>query len=241
MAHTGKRIRKLSTAVFRGSRLEYNFDVYPITTAITDHPVVFILSRRRVDKKGRAHHAVSCVGETSSIVSEIKKHKRAKCVKGNGANVVCILKEADKTTRSGVLQDISTAREFSCVQGKFKPNNKAKIDVVKNAGIAKILAFKPLKKAGGDSVDAANDKRVTNVRKTNKTSIAKAKPTTGEKPRLGAGSVKKGRTPQGGKRVQSGVDSDGRQRRLSDKKGTRGRTAKTRIAGGTGSRTKLAA
>ena len=87
MTHTRKRIRKLSTAVFRGSRSEYNFDVYPISTDITDNAAVFIFSRRKVDKKGRAHHAVSCVGETQSIISEIKKHKRSKCVKGNAANV----------------------------------------------------------------------------------------------------------------------------------------------------------
>src|SRR5437764_12660430 len=127
MTHAQKRVRKLSTAVFRGSRSEYNFDVFPISTAITDHPVVFIFSRRKVDKRGRAHHAVSCVGETNSIVSEIKKHKRARCVKGNEANVVCILKEGDRKLRSAVLDDITTARGFSCIQGKFKPATKPKI------------------------------------------------------------------------------------------------------------------
>jgi hypothetical protein len=150
MAQTRKRIRKLSTAVFRGSQLEYNFDVYPISTAITDNPVVFIFSHRKVDKKGRAHHAVSCVGETPSIVSEMKKHKRARCVKGNEANVVCILRESDRKARSGVLDDITAVRAFSCVQGKFKPTIRAKVGVVKNqkpAKTAKILPFKPLAKA----------------------------------------------------------------------------------------------
>src|SRR5690348_17855435 len=118
MTHAPKRVRKLSTAVFRGSRTEYTFDVYPLSTAITDNPVVYIFSRRKVDKLGRWHHAVSCVGETQSIVSEIKKHKRARCVKGSESNVVCIIKEADRRTRSGVLDDIASARAFSCVQGK---------------------------------------------------------------------------------------------------------------------------
>jgi hypothetical protein len=170
MTHARKRIRKLSTAVFRGSSSEYNFDVYPISTAITDHPVVFIFSRRKVDKKGRAHHAVSCVGETQSIISEIKKHKRSKCIKGNAANVVCILKEGDGAARSGVLDDITSVRAFSCVQGKFKPTIKAKLGTVKDAKIAKILPFKPIAKTGRVRVAADNGKPAAGVRKTGKLS-----------------------------------------------------------------------
>lgn len=132
MTQSRKRIRKLSTAVFRGSRTEYSFDVYPISPAITDNPAVFIFSRRKADKTGRWHHTVSCVGETASIVAEVKKHKRAKCVKGNSVNVVCLLKEIDRRARAGVLDDIISARAFSCVRGKFKPTIKAKLDVVKN-------------------------------------------------------------------------------------------------------------
>ena len=243
MAHTRKRIRKLSTAVFRGSRSEYNFDVYPISTAITDHPVVFIFSRRKIDKKGNGHHAVSCVGETQSIIAEIKKHKRARCVKGNEANVVCILKEGDLTRRSGVLDDITSTRSFSCVRGKFKPTIKAKLDAVRNGKTAKILPFKPLTKTNGRSgavVASANtDKRKpksikqVNIR-ANSNSIAKRK-TTGSK------TVKKGRTSESRKRVSRDVDSDGGQHRLPDKKRPAGRAAKTRVAFGARSRTKLAA
>ena len=144
MTHARKRIRKLSTAVFRGARTEYSFDVYPISPAITDSSAVFVFSRRVVDKKGRAHHAVSCVGEAKSLVAEIKRHKRAKCVKEGAANVVCVLKDPDRGSRVDVVQDISEARQFGCVRGKYKPRPKLQ-QVAKRPKAAKVLTFKPVK------------------------------------------------------------------------------------------------
>jgi len=227
MTQTRKRVRKLSTAVFRGSRTEYSFDVYPITPAITDNAAVFIFSHRKADKKGRWHHAVSCVGETASIVSEIKRHKRAKCVKGN-ANVVCLLREADSRSRAGVLDDIVSARAFSCIRGKFKPTIKAKVDVVKNPKTGKVIAFKPM--AAG--TDLAISKSVRTTRN--------AQPAADPK-KAAAKTVKKGKPAAGGKRVQSGVDSDGGQRRLSKPKKPIARSAKARVAQHARSRAKLAA
>lgn len=241
MTHIRKRIRKLSTAVFRGSRSEYNFDVYPISTDITDNAAVFIFSRRKVDKKGRAHHAVSCVGETQSIISEIKKHRRSKCVKGNAANVVCILKEIDRAARSGVLNDITAVRAFSCVQGRFKPTIKAKPSAIKDAKTAKILPFKPHSKTR-ISVAADNGKSASTVRKAGKSAAVKPVSASDRKSdRAVQKPVKKGRTAESRKRVQSSVDSDSGQRRLSKPKKPVARGAKTRIAGGTRSRSKLAA
>lgn len=144
MTHARKRIRKLSTAVFRGARTEYSFDVFPISPSITDWSAVFIFSRRLVDKKGRAHHAVSCVGEAKSLVAEIKRHKRSKCVKASAANVVCVLKEADRGSRVDVVQDISDARQFSCVRGEYKPLPKLQT-IVKKPKSAKVIAFRPAK------------------------------------------------------------------------------------------------
>jgi len=239
MTHIRKRIRKLSTAVFRGSRSEYSFDVFPITTAVTDNPVIFIFSKRRIDKHGRAHHTVSCVGETQSIVSEIKRHKRARCIKGNEANVVCVLKEGDWKSRTGVLDDIVAARAFSCVQGKFKPTIKAKLNVIKTA---KILPFKQTAKTparagagtfdastgsvkGNSSVDDGVKKKGRGARRTNEP----------------VKTIKKRNSPAGGKRIQGDVDSDGGQHRLSKSKRTVARSAKARIAQHTGSSRKFAA
>jgi hypothetical protein len=231
MTHAPKRVRKLSTAVFRGSRSEYTFDVYPLSTAITDNPVVYIFSRRKVDKLGRWHHAVSCVGETQSIVSEIKKHKRARCVKGSESNVVCIIKEADRRTRSGVLDDIASARAFSCVQGKFKPAIKSKLDVVKNAKPAKILPFKPVEK-NVRAADVRVAEPVTGKRKP------ATKPSTQPEP---AKPVKKGKAAAGGKGINSSVDSNGGQHQLSKPKKPVTRTTKARATGGARSRKKRAA
>jgi hypothetical protein len=230
MTHNRKRIRKLSTAVFRGSRTQYNFDVYPITTAITDNPAVFIFSRRKADKHGRWHHAVSCVGETPSIVKEIKRHKRAKCVKGNEANVVCLFREEDRSTRSGVLDDIVSARSFSCVQGKFKPTIKAKLDAVKNPKTGKVLPFKPL--AAGTGLSISRSVRTKRKAKPAAETISQ---------KVIRKIVKKAKPAAGGKRVQSGVDSDGGQHRLSKPKKSLARSAKARVAGDSGSRTKFAA
>ena len=228
MTQSRKRVRKLSTAVFRGSRTEYNFDVYPITPSITDNPAVFIFSRRKADKTGRWHHAVSCVGETASIVSEIKRHKRAKCVKGNDANVVCLLREADGRSRAGVLDDIVSARAFSCVRGKFKPTIKAKLDVIKIPKTGKVIPFKPL----AASTSLSISKSVRNKRKAQVVAAPK---------KAAAKTVKKGKPTAGGKRVQSSVDSDGGQRRLSKPKKPLARSAKARVAKHSRSRTKLAA
>ena len=239
MTHTRKRIRKLSTAVFRGSRSEYSFAVYPITTAITDNPVIYIFSKRKLDKHGRAHHTVSCVGETQSIVSEIKRHKRARCIKGNEANVVCILREGDRTARTGIRDDIAAARAFSCVQGKFKPTIKAKLNVAKTA---KILTFKQMPRSTARA--SADPNAVRNVPGGRDASVdgrVKKKGRSQQQANEPVKTVKKGKTPAGGKRIQGGMDSDGGQHRLSKPKRPAARSAKTRIAQHTGSRRKFAA
>lgn len=146
-------------------------------------------------------------------------------MKGNEANVVCILKVLDRTARSGVLEDISTARAFSCVQGKFKPTIKAKLDVVKNARSAKVLPFKTAVGKMAASA-AASDKHGAGKR------AAVVRTKDRPNPKQSAASRK---------RVPSGVDSDGRQHRFSKPKKPIRRTAKARVAQHTGSRTKLAA
>jgi len=126
MAHSHKRVRKIGEAIFRGKKTPYKFDVFPLTADITDAPAVFIFSRRMTDKLRRGHHLAICLGETDSIRTEIKKHKRAKCVKQNAANVVCILKDGDSSSRSVVVDDLQAARSFSCIRNADQPNIKAK-------------------------------------------------------------------------------------------------------------------
>ena len=106
MKYSHKRARKIAKAVFRGKKGEYKFDVFPLTADITDTPAIFIISRRVTDKFRKGHHSTICLGETASIQTELKKHKRAKCVKQNAANVVCILKDADKANRGLIVDDL---------------------------------------------------------------------------------------------------------------------------------------
>lgn len=138
MAHSHKRVRKIGEAVFRGKKTQYKFDVFPLTADITDAPAVFIISRRVTDKFRKGHHSAVCLGETNSIRAEIKKHKRAKCVKQNSANVICILKDSDEANRSVVVDDLQTARSFSCIRNADQPNIKPKPNVktTKNAPVA---------------------------------------------------------------------------------------------------------
>src|SRR5690348_3000045 len=129
MKHSHKRVRKIAEAVFRGQKTQYKFDVFPLTTDITDAPAIFIISRRITDKFRRGHHSTICLGETASIQAELKKHKRAKCVKQNAANVVCILKDADTVHRGLIVDDLQTARSFSCIRNADQPNIKPKPNV----------------------------------------------------------------------------------------------------------------
>src|SRR5215203_1805978 len=124
-----KRSAKISEAVFLGKKTIYKFDVYPLGGEFPDSPAVFVLSRRKVDKAGKASHAASCIGETASIAAELKKHKRAKCVKQNAGNVVCVLTDESERNRSAVLDDLTDARTFSCVRNVFEPTMLRKPNV----------------------------------------------------------------------------------------------------------------
>jgi hypothetical protein len=128
-----RRVRKLGDAVFRGAKSVYTFDVFPLTTDIRDSAAIFIISRRIVDRFKTGHHHTICVGETDSIVSEIRRHKRAKCAKSNEANAICVLREEDDSMRSNVIDDLVAARSFSCIRNVSKPMKTAIIAKAKPA------------------------------------------------------------------------------------------------------------
>ena len=160
MARSHKRVRKIAEAVFRGKKTQYKFDVFPLSPDITDAPAVFIISRRMTDKFRKAHHSAICLGETDSICTEIKKHKRAKCVKQSAANVICVLRDADEANRSVVVEDLQTARSFSCIRNADQPNIKAKPNV-KNGKSVPVTATAPKrKKADNTSAKPAKAKPV---------------------------------------------------------------------------------
>lgn len=106
---------KISEAVFRGNKITYNFEVFPLDIEFQEVPAVFIISHRKTDKLGRGHHKMLCVGQTDSIVKELKKHKKNKFFKQNKANVICVLPEADEKSRLKIEEDLKTVYTIPCL------------------------------------------------------------------------------------------------------------------------------
>jgi hypothetical protein len=170
-----RRVRKLGDAVFRGAKSVYTFDVFPLTTDIRDSAAIFIISRRIVDRFKTGHHHTICVGETDSIVSEIRRHKRAKCAKSNEANAICVLREEDDSMRSNVIDDLVAARSFSCIRNVSKPINTAVIAKAKPA--TRIGQLKVVTGTTAATTLKAKDKKVSKNRsmgtKEPRTALAK--------------------------------------------------------------------
>jgi hypothetical protein len=105
---------KISEAVFRGRKTAYNFEVYSIKDSVEDAAGVYVISRRVEDRRGRWHHAIVCFGRTDSFVSELKRHKKARCVKDHKANVICTLREEKEKVRLKIEDDLRSAHAFAC-------------------------------------------------------------------------------------------------------------------------------
>jgi hypothetical protein len=192
------RSSKISEAVFRGSRTLYSFEVYPLTAKdITDSPGVFIISRRRTDKFGSGHHNAVCLGETKSILAEIRHHKKAKCVKQTAANVICFLKEEQPEKRQALVDDLAASRRFACIRNEikaaigplpaiveFKPDKPKRRRVVQPKTAAEDISTKALK---GKKGKAAAKKKTTKTSK--RKAAAKATKSTMPKPSATRGKI----------------------------------------------------
>ena len=205
--------RKLADAIFKGSRREHIFKVYPLGAPITDHPAVFIISRRIIDNRGKGHHVAMCIGETDSTVAELKKHRRAKCVKDNSSNAICILREKDVTVRATIMDDIVANRTFACLRNQYEPK------------------IEPNRKRS-----KSKSKSSSKIKKTN-ANIAPRTPAG--KPVIPA--AKRAATAKPGSRVSRSVDSDRRQHRLPKPKRSPAGKAKGRADLVSRSRKKTAA
>lgn len=116
MKRARKKSPKISEAVIRGKKSLYNFEVIPLTAEFEDTSAIFIISKRKTDKRGKGHHSFVCIGQGDSILQEIKKHQKAKCVKKHQANVVCLLRETDAENRLKIEADIRAAHTSVCNQ-----------------------------------------------------------------------------------------------------------------------------
>jgi alpha-L-arabinofuranosidase len=110
-----KKTKPISSAVFRGKKNRYDFQVFPIDAEFEDVSAIYIISKRKIDKRKRAHHALVCIGQTDSISGEMKKHKKGKCVKQHQANAISILPETNEKTRLKIETDLKAAHTIPCI------------------------------------------------------------------------------------------------------------------------------
>ncbi len=109
-----KKIKPISSAVFRGKKNCYDFEVFALDEPFETIPAVYIISKRITDRRKKGHHTLVCIGETNSVAEEIKKHRKSKCLRKNAANVISILKEEDAQKRLNIETDLKAAHSIQC-------------------------------------------------------------------------------------------------------------------------------
>jgi hypothetical protein len=108
-----KKTRPIGAAVFRGQKSRYDFKVFPLDNDFEDVSAIYIISRRKIDRQKKGHHALVCIGQTDSVLGEIKRHK-IKCIKRHNANVISILPETDLKKRLKIEEDLKSAHALVC-------------------------------------------------------------------------------------------------------------------------------
>ncbi|MDQ3322052.1 MAG: hypothetical protein M3525_06435 [Acidobacteriota bacterium] len=109
-----KNIKPIGAAVFRGRKKRYDFQVYPLDFAFENVSAIYVISKRKTDSKKRGHHALVCIGQTDSVVNELRKHASGKCVKKHEANVISILPEQSEKKRLKIEEDLKAAHTIVC-------------------------------------------------------------------------------------------------------------------------------
>jgi len=111
-----KKIKPIGSAVVRGRTSKYDFEIFPLDAEIKDGSAIYLISKRITDKRGRGHHKFVCIGQTESLLGDLKKHKKDKCIKQYNANVVCLLREEDAKNRLKIETDLREAHTVFCNQ-----------------------------------------------------------------------------------------------------------------------------
>lgn len=109
-----KIAKQIGAAVFRGRKNRYDFQVFPLDFEFENVPAIYVISRRKTDSKKRAHHALVCIGQTDSVMNELKKHTQSKCVTKHEANVISILPERSEKKRLKIEEDLRAAHAIVC-------------------------------------------------------------------------------------------------------------------------------
>ena len=110
-----KKAKAISSAVFRGEKNRYDFTVFPLDAVFENVPAIYIISRRVVDKSKKAHHALVCIGQTESLLDELKKHKKDKRTKKFAANSISLLREENENRRLKIETDLKAAHAIRCL------------------------------------------------------------------------------------------------------------------------------
>lgn len=108
-----RKIKQIGSAVFRGKKERYDFKVFPLDGIFEDVSAIYVISRRKIDRQKKGHHALVCIGQTDSVLGEIKRHK-IKCIKKHNANAISILPEADVRKRLKIEEDLRAAHATAC-------------------------------------------------------------------------------------------------------------------------------
>ncbi|HEY0457831.1 MAG TPA: hypothetical protein VGC97_01695, partial [Pyrinomonadaceae bacterium] len=111
-----KKIKPIGSAVVRGKNGRYDFEVFPLDADLKDGSAIYVISKRVTDKRGRGHHKFVCIGQSDSLLGEIKKHKKDKCIKQHNANVICLLREENAANRLKIETDLREAHAIACNQ-----------------------------------------------------------------------------------------------------------------------------
>lgn len=112
-----KAIRPISSAVFRGQESVYDFKVFDLKENPGKVSAVYVISRRKTDKRKRGHHSLVCIGQADSIAEAIKAHRKSKCLRQHDANAISILREENENERLKIANDLKAAHSISCNRG----------------------------------------------------------------------------------------------------------------------------
>ncbi len=109
-----KPLRAISSAIFRGEKDRYQFKVYEIGESFKEISAVYVISKRITDRRNRGHHKLICIGQTNSILKDLKTHRKSKCLRVNKANVISILREENEEIRLKIENDLKAAHSIAC-------------------------------------------------------------------------------------------------------------------------------
>lgn len=115
MKHRKRKSLKIGEAVFRGKKTIYNFEVFPLDVELESVPAVYLITKRKIDKLGKAHHAPVCIGQTDSLTEGLKQHVKGKCIKKLKANVICVLQNEDEKSRRKIEEDLKASCAVPCL------------------------------------------------------------------------------------------------------------------------------